>query len=364
MNVRVDDLEALRSIRPLDIAAYLRARGWSEVDPSGDDPLSAWETTIGDTTFDVLAPRHQGWRDYGRRVRSVLETLGEAEQRSQLAIVNDITAVFVDVVRLRAMNGSSSDDTIALLDGLGIAAAGRGLMLSAACSAFRPQKAYPARKPAVATKYLEGLRLGQSERGSYVLTVLSPVSPFLMSSQLRFDYAEDFEAIPDPYERQVTLTLSSALYRIHHAAARGAATGALDAFEEAVPFGVSADLCEALDLVRECSRVSSFELSIAWAPSRSVPPGTPSSTTFTHDVLEVVHEAGRMLRERTPVEDFELEGPVIDLRRPDATLHGTAIVFGRVNGQPRQISVELWNSDWNTANEALSGHRIFRCSGS
>jgi hypothetical protein len=38
-------------------------------------------------------------------------------------------------------------------------------------------------------------------------------------------------------------------------------------------------------------------------------------------------------------------------------------VFGRVNGQPRQIDVELWNRDWNIANDALAGHRIFRCSG-
>jgi hypothetical protein len=343
VKVRVEDREALGALRPLDVAAYLRSRGWSEVDPSDDVPLSAWETTSGAEKVEVLVPRHQEWRDYARRVREALETLGEIEQRSELAIMRDITAVFMDVVRLRATNGAASDDTIALLDGLGIGAAGRGLMLSAACSAADPKRAYSSRKPAQATRYVEGLRLGQSERGSYVLTLLSPVAPALTSSQLGlFSHPDGAPEPRDPYERQVTRTLGVALDKLHRAAARGAATGQLDAFEDAVPFGVSADLCEALDLVRECGHVSSFELSIGWAPSRPEPARTPSRAILTPDVLEVVHEAGRVLRERTPIEDFELEGPVIRLDRPEASLQGTAVVFGRVDGQPRQISVELW----------------------
>jgi hypothetical protein len=70
-----------------------------------------------------------------------------------------------------------------------------------------------------------------------------------------------------------------------------------------------------------------------------------------------------VLRERTPIEDFELEGPVVELSRPDASLRGTAVVFGRVNGRPRQISVELWGADWTSADEALGGRLVFRCTG-
>lgn len=365
MKVRVEDREALAALRPLDVTAYLRSRGWAEVDPADDAPLSAWEITIGSDVVEVLVPRHQEWRDYARRAGEMLATLGEVEQRSELAIMRDITAVFIDVVRLRATNGTVSDDTIALVDGVGLVAAGRGLMLSAACSAADPKRAYSSRKPVQATRYMDGLRLGQSERGSFVLTLLSPVAPALAPRQLALFSPPEEEALPppDPYERQVTRTLGIALDKLHRAAARGAATGQLDAFEDAVPLGVSADLCEALDLVRACSHVSSFEVSIGWAPSRPEPAQTPSRAIFTPDVLEVVHEAGRVLRERTPIEDFELEGPVIRVDRPEASLQGTAVVFGRVNGQPRQINVELWDADWRKAVEALSGRLVFRCTG-
>lgn len=362
MRVKVDDIQALSTLRPLDIAAYLRARGWSEVE--ADDPISVWETSAGGSTYEILAPLHQDWRDYGRRVQSVVETLGEAEGRSQLAILRDIVAVSADVVRLRAVSGTSTDDTIGFLDGLGMAAAGRELMLAAACSAARPQKSYAARKPTQATRFLEGLRLGQSERGSYVLTVISPVTPALHRSPTQTLLPEVSAAFAaEPYERRVTRTLGTALAQLHHAASRGAATGELTAFEEAVPMGVSADLCEALDFIRESSRISAFELSIGWAPSRPLPVAVANRTLFTPDVLEVIHEAGLLLRERSTIDDFDLEGPVIKLHQPPSHSQGTAVIFGLVNKKSRQVSVELSGDDWSLATRALREHHVFRCTG-
>ena len=52
--------------------------------------------------------------------------------------------------------------------------------------------------------------------------------------------------------------------------------------------------------------------------------------TFAQNELEVIREAGRVLRERTPEEDFELEGLVIDVGRPSAPLRGSAVILGLV----------------------------------
>lgn len=361
MKVKIDDTEAVGTLRPLDLAAYLRSRGWSEVDPDG--PLSIWEMAFNGGTVEVLAPKHQQWRDYGRRVRAVLDTLGEVEDRSQLSIWRDIVAVSADVVRLRAVSGKASDDTIAFLDGLGVAAAGRGLLLAAACSAARPQKSYAARKPALALKYLDEIRLGQSERGSYVVTVISPVSPALTPApdQTHFQYVE--EPFVVPFARRVTLTLGRALEQLYRAAERGAATGRLDAFEDGVELGVSADMCEALGHIRTSARIYAFETMIGWAPSRPAPAGAPARTVFTQDVLEVIDEAGRMLRERATLDDFELEGLVIRLAELPGEIYHKAVIAGRVNGQARQVSMELKDEDWRIAKMAFDQRLLFRCTG-
>lgn len=366
VKVRVEDDQALGALRPLDVAAYLRSRGWTEV-PSGDDPLVAWEKSVDGDTFEVLVPLQQQWRDYPRRMKSVLDTLSEAEQRSQLAIMRDVAAVSFDVVRLRVADNAILGGTMFFEDAIHVASAGRGMMLSAACAAIQPRRAYHSRKPTLATKYVDGLRMGQTEVGSYVLTILSPVAPALTSRQLSLPAlpTSTAESQPEPYERTVTQTLGAALGRLHRAASRSAATGALDAFEEAVPEGVSADLCEAMGLIRECTHVATFEVSIGWAPSRPPTVNVPSRFQFATDVLEIVREAGRLLRERTPVEDFELVGSVIDLSRPSEELHGVAIILGNVHGQLRKVSTELWGADWQIAHDAQekTPRALLRCTG-
>jgi hypothetical protein len=53
----------------------------------------------------------------------------------------------------------------------------RGLMMAAACTAVQPRAWFRSRKPAQAEQYLRQVRLGQTEQGSYVLTVQSRVPP-------------------------------------------------------------------------------------------------------------------------------------------------------------------------------------------
>ncbi len=59
------------------------------------------------------------------------------------------------------------------------------------------------------------------------------------------------------------------------------------------------------------------------------------------DALEVIREAGRVLRERTPVEDFEVERPIVKVNRPGGELFGDAVILGVVDGRTRQVHISL-----------------------
>ena len=288
------------------------------------------------------------------------------KSRSELALLEDIAQVAVDVVRLAAKDAAQANGTLALADGINLVSAGRGMMLAAACSAIQPKRAYHTRKPTEAVKYLEGIRLGQSERGSYVVKLLSAVGPSLEGTQLPLVMPGAEAPAEVPIPRRVTLRLASAAQRLVRAAEHGVATGELTAFREdaAVAEGVSADLCEALALVGDCSQVSQVGLTIAWASSRPPPHRVEPAATFTRDVVEVIREAGRLLREQEPEEDFQLVGPVIDLSRPTEDLWGTATVLASLAGEPRKIDVELAGDNWKLAHDALENRkRVLRCVG-
>src|SRR5262249_10847447 len=134
MKALVTDREALASIRPLDLVAYLRAQKWTARDTGRDEPCAEWTKEDNGEGVEGQGPRHHAWRDYAKRVSEVLALLSEAEDRSQLEILHDVPLVSRDIVRLRAIVQGRTDGTMPLADAAQIAQAARNLMLAAACS--------------------------------------------------------------------------------------------------------------------------------------------------------------------------------------------------------------------------------------
>jgi len=140
-------------------------------------------------------------------------------------------------------------------------------------------------------EYLGRVRMGQTERGSYVLTILSPVAPALASqSELRLD-----DEPPEPFERQVTL--AEGLAALEHAARQAAASGGLSPLEEAVPFGVSANLCEAVAGLAAVSPAEGIEVRVAWSRTRPLVTSAPSRIFLGSDSIPLIQEAARRFKD-------------------------------------------------------------------
>lgn len=368
MKGHVTDPELLGAIRPVDLQLYLRAHGWRPVATTVQSDAVDWEYRSGDVHAEVTAPRNARWRDYPRRVREVLAELSEIEGRSESAIAQDIQRASRDIIRVRAVIDGRADGSISLEDGALLARSARSLMLAAACAAHEPRRAYHSRKPQPATEYVRGLSMGQTEVGSFVLTVLSTVPPaFTQQASLPL---VDAATTPDHYNRRVTRTLSTALGAVKQATEDSIVTGDIAPFDEAVAVGVSADLCEALGLIRECATVAAVTISLGWASARPEPASVPTYHEFTPDALEYIGAAGRSLRERSPVDDFEVLGIVIAIDRPtgdpyqaSGSLAGVATVLTDVDGRPRKVRIALDGDDWSKAHDAMKRGLLLSCRG-
>ncbi len=365
MKVSILDRDTLAGLRPLDVTAYLRANRWSESQTQGAD-VKHWVKLDSRDAFHIEQPLHSDWKDYHLLMRYILDTLAEVEKRSQLSIVQDLTEVSTDVVRLRAEPAGGADGTIALQDSRRLVDCAHRAVLAAACATLEPKRAYHTRKPKQATDYTDTLRAGQTERGSYIVTVLSRVSPALEPPQLALPMVSgpSSSSTRDPYERAVMLTLATALEKVQAAALDSVASQSMKAFEDAIPFGVSADLCEALALLRDSPVINRLDIRITWAAARPAPRSNASVATFTPDTFEVLREAGRHLRDRGTIEGFELSGPVVMQARPDQSqISGDVTIATRIDGKDRKVVVELLHEDWKTAHEAIAKGWILRCEG-
>ncbi|TET23817.1 MAG: hypothetical protein E3J71_01005 [Candidatus Stahlbacteria bacterium] len=355
MRVSIRDPKVLQEVDPQDLLIYLDAHGWKESE-SSIIGKAAWILKRDEEEFEVLVPLDKSYRDYAMRISDALKVLEVVEDRSQIDILKDIQAASVDLIRIKPDIDRSEKGSIPLIDGVALVEKAKELMLAAACAAVSARKTYPTQKPHQALKYLENVRLGQTEEGSYIITIHSPVSPEKTPLKLE----------AEPFERKVTKTLIHAFEAILNAAEIGSSTGDLKLFEESVKRGVSSNLCDAIVDLQEETHAKSLSVNISWSPILKVPKGTRSSVEISANLVPTIKKASQMFKgvepETLEKTGFVVKGFVINLHR-EYTPEGIITIATTIDEIPRKVKIELDEKDYKRAVDAHKADRWVSCTG-
>ena len=355
MKATIQDIRALRSVRPLEVVSYLRAHQWQQAQVIEGGAF--WTKDEAGSSFELLVPLDVTLRDFPNRVAEVLATLAQAEKRSQLEIVEDLATTSADVVRPRLL-GSDPDGEISLERGWMIYEQARNLMLAAACAAVEKRSLYAKRKPERAMDFLDHARFGRPQQGSYILTIISPVSP-----EISLGPSTPGGVVADePFERRTMRTLAEALHALATAAREVAATSELAPMKAAVQRGVSANLCEAIIGLNASSGERGVEFAFSWAPLRTSPAAVPRLAVFAPDSISIIKETARIFRETEVVGGSEVLGVVNRLEHQGEN-HGRVTIVGSADGVPRNVAVELSGDDHSLAVRSYEERVSLSCIG-
>lgn len=197
-----------------------------------------------------------------------------------------------------------------------------------------------------ANDYLDRVRLGQTEEGSYVVALYSPVIPPLIDAPMGQErtFEGQWQAASDePMERQVTTRLAEALDATRSATERTAG-GDENAFSNAVVRGVSANLCDALIALIDPFDV--LDVNLAWARTR---PRSRVVSSFGEVDLPILQEAARLFRLREPQEDVRLFGFVRVLNRREDELDGRITLRAPIDDKTSSVIVDLPQAEYRRA---------------
>ena len=357
MKAAIRDADAIGALRPLNLIGYLRARGWHKFSEA-PGRFSVWANPAHPDS-EITVPMRREAADFITRLADILRELEAVENRSQLDILRDLLNSGFDVVRLGAVAPGTIDGTVRIADGVRLFERAREIVLSAACATVRPQPVFHSRKPQQANEYMNTARLGQTEHGSYVLTILSPVAPQLNA------YGDTDLFPEEPFERRVVKTLARAVNLTVNAAERAALAVEpnFQPFQEAVEGGVSANLCEAIAGLFSVGDPLSISVSVAWAQNRPSPDDAPSRTIITADFIPTIEEAARIFRARDTLEDYLVQGPVIKLERSDGQSVGRVTLYARVEDAMRKVIINLPEPDYGRATRAHQEYRSVKVIG-
>jgi hypothetical protein len=345
--------EQAEALRLGDVRLYLTSRGWvPKRKGAADKAMEFVHPSLPEA--ELLLPLKREVGDFVLRMADVVIALATIEQRSAWEILNDLSGPPGDVFRFRVVAADATLGNLPLDEGIQLLRGGRDLLLAAAWSAIRAQPLHPLKLPREVGEFLRSCRLGQTERGSFVATIITPILPEI---QRELSFME-------PFARKVTTGLMSTLGVVSDAIQSGTPGRILKGIEQ----GVSANLCESLKAMKPSGDQSRLDISVSWARTRGpVPETVPQSVSFPQDAFSFIEEAGQELRIRALAKPERYRGRLITIElihRPFIREPvGRIIMASEVAGQPAKVKVDLAPEDFRRACDALRVEKLVAVTG-
>lgn len=332
--------------------AYLRSRGAEKTDEF-PDRATVWN--YGGE--ELLVPLATRFADYAARMADMLSMLEKVEDRSQLRIMDDLRNSGFDVIRVRNISEDTRQGSLNFMRSVDFVAQTRDLVLAAACSAATHKISYPGRKPQDAERFMESVRFGQTEQGSFVLQLLAPVAPELHMQGTLVELPEDV-----PYEKTVIPTLQSGLESLNAAAQLASNDSSLEHFQQAAKQGLTTNLCDAVTGLYESLKPQYIEIGITYSANRRQQRPL-ARISVDAGYIPLIREASSAIKAIESETDQYVRGVVVELASDDPDEAGKIKIRDITTPRPRLLTVELAGEDYRKAILAHESRQLVELSG-
>ena len=354
MKVQIRDAEALSKLSIVGLRSYLDSKEWRNEGAWGDRPALIYVKEHAGRSWDILVPTRDTVADYAERMADAVAALAEVEDRSQLDILNNLkVAAFFDVIRLNSMNGIAREP-ISLRRSADLLDDTYGMIDYAARAVESPRATYSGSHSAEVTKYLENVRPLPEYAEGYSLALYSHVPA---DDDEQGFWGSEYDI---PFARRATDKLAQALERAVAISEYVANNNTRSPFENAVGYGVSANLCASVANIAEKGK--GVEIGIQWAAA--LPAKAPNAKfRFTEASADILNKAAEFFRAPEPSPepsyDERIIAQVVGLDREPYEFDGQADLLTRKDGRRESIRIKakFAEPDYNKVIQAFKEKR-------
>jgi len=354
--------ELVDAVSPTAVQRYAKSRGWVRLNDPRLRDIALYHRPDSRST-ELLVPQSREYRDYVRRMMEALLSLAEFEGKRVADVLASVMTPSSDVFRLRLDIPHAQIGTLPLNEGVSFFSGARNALSVAAYDEISPQRYHPRMSRAEADAFIQNCKLGQTDQGSFVATVLCSLEPGNMS-QDQLDLFSDPELRSfESYARRVTTRFMRALEQTVKFIS-------IDEVERLITpadgdLTISANFMEALLELPLAGEHASLDVSCTWA-SGIPEPNVPHVVRFLGEYFPTIDKVARELRpEREPKEGAFI-GKVEALKRRDDTPEqsgGEVTVHLLTDEDMIHARVELSPEDYKNACDAHKLRKYVKLSG-
>lgn len=350
----VEFKKALETITPDLLSSYLESQSWI-LEGKISNQANIWHRESAQSyTHEVIQPIDSNIRSYEQRLIEAIKSVAEFENRDTSAVVDDMTNFCSDLVKVRVIHPDVEGGTIPLEDGVLLIERSRDLLIASALSTFKKKKVFNGSRSQDVLDFLGKLKLGQTEIGSFIVNLISPI-------EVNTDPQQD--SCHTSLARSVSVNLARSLTAISEAVDKYTNSKSVFDFEETVNKGVSANLCDALIGLSGRAKARRFSIKIKTGGLEAEPINFANNYEFSPDTIPKLEAASEYLKGRYTVKNFQVIGFVSVLKHLPNDDFGQISVKALVKDKTKFITIQLPLVDYWRAFEAHKANEAITCYG-
>jgi len=344
----------LDSIDLKRFSLYLKANDWI-IDGKISNMALIWHRKEEEySNYEILMPIKKNLADYYDRLFDAVQVLANFYKKDLINVVNDIIGYYTDNIKIQLKNDDVENGTIQFNDGLNLIDNAQEMMNAAALSTITKKKSFSGNKPNEVLDFVNSLRLGQTEVGSYIINVIAPLK-FIEEKTL-------FGEQNISYERKVIKNLSRGLKSLKRAAMKYKEANDFIVFLEQINNGVSSNLCKAVAELSGEEKNKDINIKIEYFNSIDKSKKI-DEYDFEPNEVKIIDKAASYLNEEFWFEEYVIQGFVTRLSRDEKEEKGKITLDCFVEEKSRKVTVVLNSQQYEKAILAHKNHNMLECVG-
>lgn len=263
---------------------------------------------ISGERIQAVIPSEQSFRDYFIRIKELILSLSEIEEREVDEVLSDILNPNVDRLKIRVLSDIAKSGSLPFSYAAKLVKGLRDFLVAAACVEENPQPFYR-RATKVGMDYANDCRFGQTQFGSFIVTIESMVpSP----TQLTLPLDSEIPA-NEHFNRRVVKRIQRGIGQLQSSLSAGDISPIVNEYK----VGLNANMCEALLELKGENVGIDLEYSVDWSINLPKPNNIPNVVKVTSEGFDYLESAAKYLRDEDESVEKEIVGNVTKLSFSD-----------------------------------------------
>lgn len=354
MRYSVNYFDLAENVNSLLFSRYLKDTGWEQF-PSKKTKVKIYQYEDNRGFYQVNLPVDKNLSDYKEAMYRAVQTVAEAESRELQSVLLCLLNPHSDILKIRLANPNVESGNIPLDDAIRVYDNTKKLLAAATQDVLHPRKYHQGRVEDAVSKFLSECRFGQTEVGSYVVSVVCPFAELdAQKGYQQLSLFSEEEKCANSLTRKVTSRVMENLHRIKNNVDED---NVEELVAQAEKCAISSNFYEALMNLNENPDGTDLEFIAEWSPTVRNEQCSHNRILFSHDYYEPIRATVNRLRQEKATAT-KIYGRIKQLdSTPDVAQRKdgrVTVVYLDENDKSRTIIVHVDKNDYDKAITAHS----------